>query len=79
MNGLPICGLLRNTFQLSTARALLCASTLKSEQSKNTVVSSQKLLYISVTKIRKIRVQFYREVGTHVRERTDTPFNCVNN
>ena len=31
MNGLPICGLLRNTFQLSTARALLCASTLKGE------------------------------------------------
>ena len=29
MNGLPICGLLRNTFQLSNARALLCASTLK--------------------------------------------------
>ena len=29
MNGLPTCGLLRNTFQLSTARALLCLGTLK--------------------------------------------------
>ena len=32
MNGLPICGLLRNTFQLSTAHALLCASTLKAKR-----------------------------------------------
>ena len=31
MNGLPTRGLLRNTFQLSTARALLCLSTLKEE------------------------------------------------
>ena len=29
MNGLPTRGLLRNTFQLSTARALLCLGTLK--------------------------------------------------
>ena len=28
MNGPPICGLLRNTVQLNTARALLCLGTL---------------------------------------------------
>ena len=32
MNGLPICGLLRNTVRLSTAYALLCLGTLKFQE-----------------------------------------------
>ena len=44
MNGLPIRGLLCNTFQLSTARALLCLSTLK----RGLSVSYDRIVQLSI-------------------------------
>ena len=55
MNGLPICGLLRNTFQLSTARALLCASTLK------VYVYTTRRLYVKIELRRVASSQMFEE------------------